>query len=59
MTQEYRNELCEWCKNRKPRYICAFCGGNFCEKCIIETSSGEIYCKSCQLAAVRSDQACD
>jgi len=59
MIQDKNNKLCGWCKNRKSTYICAFCGGNFCEKCVVETFSGEIYCKSCQLSAVKSDQACD
>ena len=52
-------ELCEWCKTREPTEICAFCGGDICEKCAVETISGEYYCKSCQLSAVKSDQACD
>lgn len=57
--QDKRLELCEWCNKRKPANICAFCGGNFCERCTVETISGEYYCKSCQLSTVKSDQSCD
>ncbi len=59
MKQNIKSEKCELCNARKPIYICTFCKGNFCEKCTVETSSGEYFCKSCQLSAVKSDQACD
>ncbi len=59
MVQNKGSKSCEWCDKRKPTYICAFCGGEICEKCAVETRSGEYYCKSCQLSAVLSDQACD
>lgn len=57
--QNKRLELCEWCKKREPTETCTFCGGNICVKCTVETINGEYYCKSCQLSAVKSDQACD
>ncbi|MFX1517818.1 MAG: hypothetical protein ACFFC6_16065 [Promethearchaeota archaeon] len=59
MIHDENNQMCGWCENRKPTYTCAFCGGDFCKKCVVETVSGEIYCKSCQLSAATSDQACD
>lgn len=59
MKQNKGLELCELCEKLRPIYVCTFCRGNFCEKCTVETSSGEYFCKSCQLSAVKSDQACD